>query len=190
MSEIILESDDKAASKRSVSGWVSRTGRFFGKNEDQARYDGCTHRPCDCGKVFPKTEYCRPCQQKKQIEKYDAMPFKEWDGETTLCLFEDETYFHSEEDVEDYIEDHDLKDEGIRLVICEPNYPPIVEEDHFDEVLAEDFCLADVASNLLDQKLTELNEVIQNHAPFSWSPGKYRTTVEHKKKELRMSENG
>ena len=42
--QIILPESPEAASVQTVTGWVSRTGRYWGNDERMARYDGSTHR--------------------------------------------------------------------------------------------------------------------------------------------------
>jgi len=45
--KIVPYDSAEAASIQTVTGWVSRSGRFWGNDEHMARYDGCTHRKCD-----------------------------------------------------------------------------------------------------------------------------------------------
>ena len=44
--KIVMMDSDKAASIQTVTGWVDRQGRFWGKDEHQARWCGATHRKC------------------------------------------------------------------------------------------------------------------------------------------------
>ena len=44
---IIMEDSPEAASIKTVTGWVSRTGRFCGDDERMARFDGSTHNRRD-----------------------------------------------------------------------------------------------------------------------------------------------
>ena len=53
--EMILNTSDEAAHfVTGLSGWVSRHGHFYGNDERLARYDGCTHTVCECGKPCEK----------------------------------------------------------------------------------------------------------------------------------------
>ena len=45
--QIIMEDSPEAASIQTVTGWVSRTGRFWGNDERMARFDGSTHNRRD-----------------------------------------------------------------------------------------------------------------------------------------------
>ncbi|MEB2744543.1 hypothetical protein [Citrobacter portucalensis] len=44
--KIVMMDSDEAASIQTVTGWVDRQGRFWGKDENQARWCGATHRKC------------------------------------------------------------------------------------------------------------------------------------------------
>jgi len=110
--KIILSSDDYAASLQTLTLWVSRHGRVY-NNEQTARYDGCTHRKCDCGNLVEKHWLkCDECRAKTGVEKYRAMPFKEWDGKTPLCLFDTDTYFFSSDDIDYYCEENEIAEES------------------------------------------------------------------------------
>ncbi len=108
------------------------------------------------------------------------MPYKEWDGKGMLYQFDStDQYFNDEDDVRDYLDqiiDEGGSKEDIRLVICEPQYLPEVEEDYFEDVLPEDWDLKHVSKDVL-KKLTELNEEIRKCRPASWIGGKYRTSI-------------
>jgi hypothetical protein len=176
--EIILESNDNAAKIKTITGWVSSNGRFFGKNEQAARYDGATHKKCPCGAIIPITTYCGICHQKRQKEKYNAMPFKEWDGDTPICTFDNDIFFYCHDGVREHCEENDIRPKDLELVICSPVSPSEIDESHFDDDLAEDHNLSDVASNELIDALDKINKIIRDHDPFCWMPGEYRTTVE------------
>lgn len=171
--EIILDTDEAAASQKTITGWVSRNGRFYGKDEQLARYDGCTHKTCECGNPVEKSWIkCPNCRAKKDTERYNAFPFKEWDGKEPICMFDGDKYFFSEEDIEMYLEDNeDLNPEDLRLVICEPNYPHEITEDWWADDLPEDGEMP----KALSDKIDELNKFIKTMPPLSYSPGKIRT---------------
>ena len=132
--EVIMMDSDEAASLQQVTGWVSRQGRFFGKEERTARWDGCTHRACeDCGAVIEKGYCtCSSCRSKKDLAYYLARPRKPWDGKTMLYSLAADKYYHSLEEAEDDLEEHDSL-EDLRLVICEPIYLHPLEADHWHD---------------------------------------------------------
>jgi len=174
----ILYDSDEAASIKTLTGWVSRTGRYWGKDEHMARWDGCTHKLCECGNEMMKGyTICETCRSKKAIEAYDKMPFKEWDGKTPLVLFNDDQYFFHEEDIEIYLDDNELKPEDLRLMICEPNYLSPVNPDIWSDIWPEDHDLP----KEVDEALSKLNEVIKKQKPFSWSEGRFKTSYNSSK---------
>lgn len=176
--KIMYDSDD-AAQKVTVTGWRSRNGHFYGDNEHLARWDGSTHKLCDCGAEMDRSySVCRDCADKKRLEKYEAMPFLEWDGQTPLTLHDDDEYFWDEDGVVDYCEMNDIRPEDLRLVICEPNYAWEIEpDDYYCDELPEDHRLADVYPDLADA-IEKVNELIRKkEKPLSWGAGKYRTAL-------------
>ena len=66
---IIMYDAPEAASLKTVTGWVSADGRFFGSNEDLARYSGATHRRCEVSpehKIYEVNSYCKECHQARR----------------------------------------------------------------------------------------------------------------------------
>jgi hypothetical protein len=165
-----------------VTGWRSRNGHFYGDNEHLARWDGCTHLICDCGAEMDRTyTICRACRNKKRLAQYQAMPFKEWDGETPLTLNDDDRYFWSEDDLLEYCEEENIQPEDLRLVICEPNYAWQIDDDYYCDILPEDHTLADAYPDLADA-IEKVNEMIRKkEKPLSWGAGKYRTSCATKR---------
>jgi hypothetical protein len=93
---------DEAAQRKSVTGWVSHNGRFYGDDERTARYDGCTHKPCeDCGELIPRDGLvaCRPCLNKRDDGRFSLLARREWDGNTPLVSYDTDTYFFNEEEL-------------------------------------------------------------------------------------------
>lgn len=172
--EIILPEDDRAAKLTTVKGWVSRSGRFWGNDERMARWEGSTHKKCECGQLMGR-DYtrCHECQDKKSIEAYYKMPFKEWDGKVALYDDASDRYFFDEESVREYHEDEGLELKDARLIICEPNYLRTIEYDYWDDCLPEDGDLPEELVELVEK----VNEYCRKSKPISWSPGKYRTEI-------------
>ena len=69
--EPIFPESTEAATFMKVEGWVSRDGRFYGKDERTARWGGATHIYCrECGEPCPKNWLvCEACREKKDKEK-------------------------------------------------------------------------------------------------------------------------
>lgn len=171
---IMYESDEAAHFRDNISGWVSGRGRFCGDNEDLARYDGSTHRKCECGNVIERLwTKCPDCRKKAADEKYQAMPYQKWDNEP-LVLRDLETYFFSDSELYGHMSENELK--TLDLIICEPNTAPVIDY-YAEDVLPEDLYIDDVAPELAN-KIADLNQYILDNKPIlSWSGGKYRTTV-------------
>ncbi|WP_020472418.1 hypothetical protein [Zavarzinella formosa] len=176
----VMYDSAEAAQQVTVTGWRSRNGHFCGDNEHLARWDGCTHLLCDCGAEMDRGyTLCRSCRDKQRLERYEAMPFQEWDRTTPLTLHDDDEYFWDEDSVWDYCELNGIKPEGLRLVICEPNYAWEIEaDDYYGDDLPEDQPLNDVYPDLAEA-IEKVNEMIRKkERPLSWGGGKYRTTLQ------------
>jgi len=166
---VMFNSDEAAHLRTGISGWVSRDGRFFGNDERAARYDGCTHTICeDCGNPVEKGWLiCEPCRNKRDIAKFEAMPKEVWNEEGGLYSDSADKYFWSWEEVDDYCENEGIKEEDLRLVICVPNYPRLLEEDYFCNELPEDGELPDDIVKAMEA----FNKSLKESAPLSWYPG-------------------
>lgn len=70
--KVIMRDSPEAASLQTVSGWVSRHGRFFGSDESIARYDGCTHVACSrCGAATEKRwTACTECRSQNSNPRW------------------------------------------------------------------------------------------------------------------------
>lgn len=183
---IVLDTSDEAASVKTVTGWVSRDGRFWGDDERMARYAGSTHKQCECGAVADKSYIrCEACRAKADIEKYNSLECKAWDGDTFLYSDAHDKYFQDADDLSDYLsgsfDEGDAPSlEDLRLMICEPNYARQVESDIWSDDLPEDGDLP----NELELALLVLNEVIRKLPPLSWSPGKYAAELQSVKDRI------
>jgi hypothetical protein len=178
----IMYHNDEAAQKVTVTGWLSRRGHFYGDNEHLARWDGCTHLICGCGAEMERSyTSCAACRDKKRLENYEAMPFKEWDGQTPLTLYDDDEYFWEEDGLLDHCEMNEINPEDLRLVICKPNYAWEIDDDDYRDILAKDHTLADTYPELADD-IEKVNELIRKkEMPLSWGAGKYRSSYSAKR---------
>lgn len=179
MKEQIHYDDDRAARRMTVTGWVSRDGRFYGDDEHLARWNGCTQLACACGNLHDKGwTCCEACRKKARTARYQALPFAEWDGGTPLCLFEDDTYFFDADEVLDFCEEQGCTPADLQLVICEPQYARQIEPDEeYSDILPEDQYIADVAPEIA-AAFEALNAEIEGYRkPLSWIAGKQRTAL-------------
>lgn len=167
---VIPFDSDEAAKLATVTGWVSREGRFYGEDERSARYGGCTHWPCDtCGALTEKGWLiCDACRDKKEVERFLAMPRAPWDGFVMLYSHAQDRYFNEPGDI-DLEEGQELDD--LRIVLCKPNYPRQIDPDYFSDDLPEDGDYDDLPAELF-KAIDAFNEVMRACKPLSWSPDK------------------
>ena len=165
---IVLEDSPEAASIKTITGWVSRDGRFFGKDERLARFAGATHRTCaKCGEVHVINGYCHTCRDARENEKFNAMEKQDWNGIDPLVIFDSDIYFFDADDLDNYCAENDVKAHELRLVHCIPNMAREVESDYWEDALPED---GDIPKEM-QEALDILNEAIRKAAPLSWSQG-------------------
>lgn len=168
----VMYDSTEAAEIKTVTGWVSRSGRFWGKDEHMARWEGSTHKLCECGNLIKKERSkCDFCSEKVRVEMYYKLPLAEWDGKTPVALWDDDKYFFDEGDIEDYLEESELEPEALRLVLCEPNYPRCIDEDYWEDSLPDD---GEMPKDI-KAKIEELNALLKSSKPISWSHSHVRT---------------
>ncbi len=168
---VMFDSAEAAHLQTGLSGWVSRHGHYWGNDERAARYDGCTHTRCeDCNEPVDRGRLiCLKCHDKRQITRYAAMSKEEWNSNGMLYSDAADKYFYDWDEVECFIEDNGGTVESLRLIICEPQYLPLLDtSDYGDDVLAEDGVLPDAVI----QAIEDFNKVIKNTGAVSWYPGK------------------
>jgi hypothetical protein len=172
MNEIIVmfNSNEAAQHRTNLSGWVSRNGRYYGSDERAARYDGCTHVTCeDCGQPVERGRLiCSDCEEKRDIKKYNSLPKEVWNEEGGIYSDAIDEYFWSWDEVEDYCGDEGIEEGDLRLIICVPQYLPLLDSSDFGcDELPEDGELPNRVINAIE----DLNRVIKESGPVSWLPG-------------------
>lgn len=167
--KLVMYDAPEAASIQTVTGWVDRTGRFWGADEHMARYCGSTHRICEgCKEVLEHRTYCRTCAARKEAEKFAAMPRVPWDGTTPICIHHGDTFFFSSEELRDYCHDNDLMPWNLALVHTEPAYATQIDpNEYYTDNLPED---GEVPTDI-EEAFDELNRKIQAcKEPLCWWP--------------------
>ncbi len=175
--KIIMYESDEAASIKTVTGWVSSKGHFYGKDEDLARFDGATHKKCECGNIKEIRSYCRYCSERRSHKKYLNMAPIDWDGVTPLCINGTDEYFFDAHDLINYCEANETTPQELQLVICEPNYLKQVDVYRYLEAneVPEEYKFPEEIQKAFDQ----LNKQIKKYSdPISWSQGSHSITKE------------
>ncbi|HDI3289750.1 TPA: hypothetical protein PMD71_002816 [Vibrio cholerae] len=176
---IVFEDSPEAAQyKTGLSGWVSRDGRFYGNNEELAKYAGSTHKKCKCGEIIPKSSYCYPCHEKKEIENFFNMPIIEWDGSDMLYDQNTDKYFSDIEDIHEHYELEGMDVKEAMIIVCKPNYAREIESDYWCDDLPQDMSFEEnsaVDDETLDL-LNKLNAKLKKTV-LSYSPGNKRINI-------------
>lgn len=174
---VMFDSPGAAAYMTGISGWVSNDGRFFGDNEDAARYAGCTHVLCSaCTAPTRKWfQLCGACRDDAAIKRYNQRPRAKWDGKVPLYSEELEEYFFDMCAVQERLDDLEecLSIEDLRLRICEPVYATPLEADHFEDCLPDGEDLPDFIRDAIEEFNKAVHGII-----LSWEPGKYAMEAE------------
>lgn len=173
---IILQSSAEAATYRTdICGWVSRDGRYYGNDsgaERTARYAGSTHSECrECGAICDKGyTLCDNCRGKAELARFLALPRAPWDGVQMIYSDAKDRYYNTLEDALEDFEEDTPADE-MRLLLCEPNRPRLLEEDFFADEMPEDGDYYSLPKEL-QEAIEAYNAVAKNCSPLSWHPGK------------------
>lgn len=171
---IMFDSEEAATYRTDIKGWVSSDGIYFGNDEQNARFSGCTHKICECGKQVRKYyTKCDDCRYKAQREMYLAKQYKEFNefNDAVTVLWDNDIYFYSEDDILQYMEDEDLTE--LDLLFCIPvKYAYIDSYDYWGDVLPED---KEIPKEL-DKAIEDINKLIDSLGPASYVPGNIRTT--------------
>jgi len=169
-----------------IKGWVcSVCNRYFGEQKDAAKYCCAKIFKCeDCGKEYERRCYttCPECHEKRNVERYNKMPKKVWNGEGMIYSDSHDKFFNDFEEIHDHIsylefsvkpEKITISLEDLRLIICEKTKP-------------RDFSLMDFCSDEFQEDTdihcfsgdpeafeNDINEWLQKNTPTSYLPGKF-----------------
>lgn len=169
---VVMFDSPEAASLKTVTGWVSRHGCFYGQDETAARLNGCTHRPCgSCGVAVKEYRLlCPACQEKEREDKYAALPEREWDGASFVTEYDGDRYFCDEDAIIEHCYDNECSVSSLMLAHCKPVYGRQFDEDDFCDCLPDDGELPDEIQAALDV----CNAAIRAYGPLSWIVGSER----------------
>lgn len=172
--KVLLFDDPNLVEYRTdLEGWTGPDRLYYGKGEGgerRARYGNSTHRKCECGEIFIKNSFCRPCSNKKSRENFLKLEEVEWDGQSMMCERNGDRFFSDMEDVLEYCEENEIEIEDLELMHCEKSVR--ISEINIDE-LNEDYGTEDGRGVSewhpeIAEKVKELNELIRNVEPKLW----------------------
>ena len=179
--KIVMRDSPEAAEYRTgLCGWVSRRGLFYGDrpdSEDMARYDGCTHVACKYCSAPAQKSYtaCQECRDKKDLERFEALPRADWDGKAMLYSEARDKYYAGPDDAEDELEEGETLAD-LRLVVCKPTYARLLDEEYFCDDLPEG---EDDVPPVVEQAMEAFNAAVAD-VIMSWQPGKVALALEQK----------
>lgn len=178
---MILNTSDKAAEYReNISGWVSSTGRFWGYDEQMARWDGCTHVCCKNCNAPTNKRYliCPKCREKNDKNVYKKRKTKIWQDDVMVYSDFLDKFFRDKEDVLDFCEENGYNIKDLRLLICEPLYAKEIDpNDYYWDDLPEDL---DEVPQGVQEAFDVLNETIAGNFILSYIPTKYAVKLDEK----------
>ena len=163
--EIIFpESNEAAKYVTNITGWLSREGRFYRKDEQAARWGGSTHIHCKkCGApTFKPWLLCKECREQRSRERYAKLPTEKWDENVPTYSPVTDRYYWHKDDVLDEDPEGNFDPVGLQLVLCKPIYAPDVDPELiYEDLLPEYDKLSDVSKELVDV-FQELNDRIKD----------------------------
>ncbi|HEJ7996837.1 TPA: hypothetical protein SMI16_002266 [Serratia liquefaciens] len=170
--KIILMDDAEAANIQTLTGWVDRHGRYWGNDEQMARWCGATHRKCknkpDEHPIHDTHGYCEECHRESRQADFAKMERVVWAGEP-LVIFDSDQYFFDAESLADYCWEKSVLPSELQLIICDPNYPPEFDiEQHCEEIIPDGEDYYSLPQEIRDAA-DALNKAIKESSPVSWS---------------------
>lgn len=171
------------AIQETITLWRGKRNYFHEK--DLAELELAVDRYCQiCGKPTGNVHHvnCPECRFKNEEKRFLQMPYKDWDGETPVWLYNTDIYFFSVEEVIDYATELGIKVSELWLVIAEPVQLPEfdIEDFLYEKLEVEPEDINDIVS---DSKREIINTFVNNilleelgNDLNLWKPGKYRTS--------------
>lgn len=161
-------------------GWACRKcGLFWSSKqwpgEQYTRAETCCEsKPCPgCGGNLPKHYLkCISCQSAERFAKFKAKPESPWNGEFPIVVYDDDIYFWSLDEINDWIGELE-EDSQFEFEACDENEPRSfnVEEFLYDD-LPEDCC--DIAG--APEFNQTVNAWIKEHYPKTYTGNGQRVT--------------
>lgn len=173
--KIILPENSEAVEKVTETFWKTREGKYYSlKDEKTARWSGATHIKCECGKITDKRyTKCEECRRRAEIERFNKLEKKKWDGDTPITLYDGYKYFYSLEELDDYCIydcDGDVKPEDLMLVLCKRTTPRELEPSEFFKSLFPENDDWDLPKEIYEAA-KEFNDIVSSFKDqMTWEP--------------------
>lgn len=163
--ERVLVTDKTATKVEGMRLWKSIKGGFF-LNEDAANRDGATHDICEClGVKMIGLALCDECTDKRQLEKYKALPKTPYAGG---MLFLDDgnegLYFDAMEPLAEWCDDSGIYLDDAQVYLAEENRPGELDESFFSDYLGDGQDLPEEFMEFID----DFNARLRKLPPLTW----------------------
>ena len=110
---------------------------------------------------------------KEQIQWYDKLSYRPWNGKTTVVTAFDDKFFYDVEEFTDWCYENEIDPGSIPLVHADPIYMREVEEDYWEDCFAEDYTFP----KDIKEKLDALNKAIREYGkPTAYQPSNVKTS--------------
>jgi hypothetical protein len=164
--------DPVLATETHITMWADTSGRLF-QTSDMAAWSSCTHVYCKndgCGELTPKRwTHCKKCREANELKRYLNRTLVRWTDGPVYSETVDE-YFFDDDELADYLEDHECDD--LRLRACRRSkWTPVDVEALIDAY--EDFPLPEPVQRALDA----LNKAMEENPPDLWEPAPERVDI-------------
>jgi len=173
---------ENAAEPVQVTAWKNKAGHLF-FDERVARYDGCTHTRCECGKPAQKNLiWCEECTTKQDCEEHTKRPVAEWTEGALVYARNHNEYFQDLAEIEGYCKRKGVEIESLHLILCEAEYAWALDpRDIYEDITSDE---GDIPVEI-EAAFDKLNmEILKCKRPLSWTPGDKRIVLKKKEAPL------
>lgn len=115
---------------------------------------------------LPYTSLCASCFQKREDEIWAGVEKVDWDGVTPLVVWKEDRYFFDADDLIQYCNDHGVRPQDLKLLLCEKVVPRTFE---IFEFLDCDLIGSDGIANAAEID-DRVNQLIRDNFPVLWTP--------------------
>lgn len=141
-------------------------------SEHLARWDACDMMRCSkCGNEYRKNSWCEKCHWSRRKERFENFPSESWNGEGAVALFDDDRFFFSWDEVEEYCEEEDCQLKDLMLVHCRRVEFPYLELDElWCDYLPNDSEPAEYIPQEVLEWEEKINRFLDSYQANLWEP--------------------